>query len=41
MRLLVSSSPEKNVCFRSTNPGGCFVNLRFMFNGDRLAFVKG
>lgn len=25
----------------SPNPGLFFVNIRFMFNGDRLAFVKG
>lgn len=32
---------EKEFLFRSTNPGLFFVNIRFMFNGDRLAFVKG
>lgn len=32
---------EKEFVFRSTNPGLFFVNIRFMFNGDRLAFVKG
>ncbi len=32
---------EKEFLFRSTNPGVFFVNIRFMFNGDRLAFVKG
>jgi hypothetical protein len=32
---------EKEFIFRSTNPGLFFVNIRFMFNGDRLAFVKG
>lgn len=31
----------KEFVFRSTNPGLFFVNIRFMFNGDRLAFVKG
>ena len=31
----------KEFLFRSTNPGLFFVNIRFMFNGDRLAFVKG
>lgn len=31
---------EKEFLFRSTNPGLFFVNIRFMFNGDRLAFVK-
>jgi hypothetical protein len=32
---------EKEFLFRSLNPGLFFVNIRFMFNGDRLAFVKG
>ena len=32
---------DKEFLFRSTNPGLFFVNIRFMFNGDRLAFVKG
>jgi hypothetical protein len=32
---------EKEFLFRSPNPGLFFVNIRFMFNGDRLAFVKG
>lgn len=32
---------EKEFLFRSTNPGLFFVNIRFMFNGDRLAFVRG
>lgn len=32
---------EKEFLFRSMNPGLFFVNIRFMFNGDRLAFVKG
>jgi hypothetical protein len=32
---------EKEFLFRSVNPGLFFVNIRFMFNGDRLAFVKG
>lgn len=31
---------EKEFLFRSTNPGLFFVNIRFLFNGDRLAFVK-
>ena len=31
---------EKEFLFRSPNPGLFFVNIRFMFNGDRLAFVK-
>lgn len=32
---------SKEFLFRSMNPGLFFVNIRFMFNGDRLAFVKG
>ncbi len=32
---------EKEFLFRSHNPGLFFVNIRFMFNGDRLAFVRG
>jgi len=32
---------EKQFLFRSQFPGMFFVNIRFMFNGDRLAFVKG
>lgn len=32
---------KKEFLFRSTNPGLFFVNIRFMFNGDRLAFIKG
>lgn len=32
---------DKEFVFRSTNPGLFFVNIRFMFNGDRLAFVRG
>jgi len=32
---------EKEFLFRSPNPGLFFVNIKFMFNGDRLAFVKG
>jgi hypothetical protein len=32
---------EKEFLFRSPNTGLFFVNIRFMFNGDRLAFVKG
>jgi len=27
--------------YRSTLASMFFVNIRFMFNGDRLAFVKG
>jgi hypothetical protein len=32
---------DREFLFRSPNPGLFFVNIRFMFNGDRLAFVKG
>ena len=32
---------EKEFLFRSPYDGNFFVNIRFMFNGDRLAFVKG
>jgi hypothetical protein len=32
---------DKEFLFRSPNPGLFFVNIRFMFNGDRLAFVRG
>ena len=32
---------EKEFLFRSPFPGMFFVNIRFMFNGDRLAFVNG
>lgn len=32
---------EKEFLFRSTLASKFFVNIRFMFNGDRLAFVKG
>jgi len=32
---------EKEFLFRSPYDGMFFVNIRFMFNGDRLAFVKG
>lgn len=31
---------EKEFIFRSPYDGTFFVNIRFMFNGDRLAFVK-
>ena len=31
---------EKEFLFRSPSDGVFFVNIRFMFNGDRLAFVK-
>jgi hypothetical protein len=32
---------ENQFLFRSPYDGTFFVNIRFMFNGDRLAFVKG
>lgn len=32
---------EKEFLFRSPYDGAFFVNIHFMFNGDRLAFVKG
>jgi len=32
---------DKEVVFRSPVEGVFFVNIRCMFNGDRLAFVKG
>lgn len=32
---------EKQFLFRTPYDGTFFVNIRFMFNGDRLAFVKG
>lgn len=32
---------EKEFLFRSALASVFFVNIRFMFNGDRLAFVKG
>lgn len=32
---------DRQFLFRSTVDGRFFVNIRFMFNGDRLAFVKG
>ncbi|MDX2119007.1 MAG: hypothetical protein SFY96_12570 [Planctomycetota bacterium] len=31
---------EKEFLYRSTSDGVYFVNIRYMFNGDRLAFVK-
>ncbi|MCC7390189.1 MAG: hypothetical protein IT431_15635 [Phycisphaerales bacterium] len=31
---------EKEFLFRSPSDGVFFVNIRFMFNGDRLAFVR-
>ncbi|MEM8669344.1 MAG: hypothetical protein AAGG48_17605 [Planctomycetota bacterium] len=32
---------NKEFLYRSVADGVFFVNIRFMFNGDRLAFVKG
>ena len=32
---------SKEFLYRSPSDGVFFVNIRFMFNGDRLAFVKG
>ena len=32
---------EKEFLYRSPLASMFFVNIRFMFNGDRLAFVKG
>lgn len=32
---------EREFIYESLVPGLFFVNIRFMFNGDRLAFVKG
>ena len=32
---------NKEFLYRSPSEGVFFVNIRFMFNGDRLAFVKG
>lgn len=32
---------EREFLFRSPYDGTFFINVRFMFNGDRLAFVKG
>ena len=31
---------EKEFLYRSTSDGVFFVNIRFLFNGDRLAFVR-
>lgn len=31
---------EKEFLYRSTADGVFFINIRFMFNGDRLAFVR-
>jgi hypothetical protein len=32
---------EREFLFESLIPGVFFINIRYMFNGDRLAFVKG
>ncbi len=32
---------NKEFLYRSPVDGVFYVNIRFMFNGDRLAFVKG
>jgi hypothetical protein len=32
---------QKEFLYRSPYDGQFFVNIRYMFNGDRLAFVKG
>lgn len=32
---------DKEFLYKSTYDSAYFVNIRFMFNGDRLAFVKG
>ncbi|NET71466.1 MAG: hypothetical protein F6K62_11205 [Sphaerospermopsis sp. SIO1G2] len=32
---------EKEFLYLTRYPGVFFVNIRYMFNGDRLAFVKG
>jgi hypothetical protein len=32
---------NREFLFRSPSDGVFFVNIQFMFNGDRLAFVKG
>ncbi len=31
---------EKEFLYRSTSDGVFFINIRFLFNGDRLAFVR-
>ncbi|HTW95743.1 MAG TPA: hypothetical protein VMD30_13155 [Tepidisphaeraceae bacterium] len=31
---------EREFLYRSTSDGVFFINIRFMFNGDRLAFVR-
>jgi hypothetical protein len=32
---------EKEFLYRSPSDGVFFINIRYMFNGDRLAFVRG
>jgi len=32
---------DRGFLFKSLMEGGFFVNIRYMFNGDRQAFVKG
>jgi hypothetical protein len=32
---------EKEFIFRTPAEGVFFVNIQYMFNGDRLAFIKG
>jgi hypothetical protein len=32
---------EKEFLFRSPSDGVFFINIKYMFNGDRLAFVRG
>lgn len=32
---------EKEFLYKTPYDGAYFVNIRYMFNGDRLAFVKG
>lgn len=31
---------EGQFLYRTTNPGKFFINIRYIFNGDRLAFVQ-
>ena len=37
----LSDADKVYLCIEAQTPGLFFVNIRFMFNGDRLAFVKG
>jgi hypothetical protein len=32
---------EREFLYRSPNPTGFWVNIKYMFNGNRIAFVKG